>query len=257
VFVNPIVNLWIGDALGPIERACMRSVLKQGHQLVLYSYGDVQGVPEGVEIRDASEVLPRTLLPADWHSRSDLYSDWFRYEIQKRDLGIWLDLDVYLLAPLRTSEQYVFGEYERGKINGAVLRIPSNAPILGALLDQFKKGALVRAVPWERRLATALRKLAFGVSHLSSSPWGSTGPFALTRLVPQFGLSRYAEPPEVFYPVRWQDADWIMNPSISLEDVTTEATLAIHLWNECIRGYKHSDAPSGSFLERLQREGRP
>jgi hypothetical protein len=41
-----------------------------------------------------------------------------------------------------------------------------------------------------------------------------------------------------------------------LEEIITERTVGIHLWNECIKGYKDAAAPKGSFLDRLQREGR-
>ena len=33
-------------------------------------------------------------------------------------------------------------------------------------------------------------------------------------------------------------------------------TVAIHLWNECIKGFKNEPAPDGSFLSRLKREGK-
>jgi hypothetical protein len=42
---------------------------------------------------------------------------------------------------------------------------------------------------------------------------------------------------------------------ISLDDVISEATVAIHLWNYCISDIKDGPAPPGTFLERLQREG--
>lgn len=52
--------LWIGPPLGPVERACMRSVLRQGHPLSLYRYAAPDGVPDGVELRDAAELIPES-----------------------------------------------------------------------------------------------------------------------------------------------------------------------------------------------------
>ena len=254
--MNDIITLWIGDRLGPVERACMRSMLRHGHHVVLYSYSKVAGVPDEVEIRDAAELLPRSAIPDSWAKRSDLYSDWFRYLVQKHGLGTWLDLDIYLLAPIPSAGDYLFGEYDPGKINGAVLRLPPDAPILEALLDQFSKGAIVRSLHWRARVQTHVRKLKDGAGHLAKTPFGATGPFALTWLVPRFGLSNYALPMEVFYPVRWQEASWITDPGARLEEKTSERTIAVHLWNECIARYKHDEAPDGSFLKRLQDEGR-
>src|SRR5690349_7920416 len=36
--VADCVTLWIGESLGAVERACLRSVLRQGHSLALYCY---------------------------------------------------------------------------------------------------------------------------------------------------------------------------------------------------------------------------
>lgn len=56
-----IVSLWIGGGLGTIERLSLRSFVAHGHPLALYSYGEVTGVPAGVERRDAADVLPRAM----------------------------------------------------------------------------------------------------------------------------------------------------------------------------------------------------
>ena len=51
-------TLWIGPELGRVERACLRSFLRNGHPVTLYCYDEVAGVPEGVVLADAHEVLP-------------------------------------------------------------------------------------------------------------------------------------------------------------------------------------------------------
>jgi hypothetical protein len=250
------VTLWVGDALGPLERACLKSMLRQGHSVALYCYRTPSGVPDGVQTLDASNILPETSIRPEWARRSDLYSDWFRYEIQKRGLGTWLDLDVYLVAPLDLERPYLFGEYEPGKINGAVLRLPPDSPMLTPLLEQFDGTTVPRGMLPHRQFAGHLRKLVHGTYDLANTRWGTTGPFALTKYVRDFGLSSEALPPEVFYPAPWQKAAWVADPAIQLEDFVTEKTMAVHLWNELLRDIKHEPAPEGSFLARLQREGR-
>ena len=249
------VTFWLGDALSRIERACLRSMLRQGHSVALYCYQIPSGVPDGVQIIDASPILPREAIPSSWMNRSDIYSDWFRYEIQKRELGTWLDLDVYLIAPLDLDRPNLFGEYEPGKINGAVLRLPES-PMLRVLLEQFEEKSVPTSMPFKKRLELGVRRLIDGKADLTRTPWGTTGPFALTEFVRKFGLSSEALPPEVFYPAAWQKADWIANPEMALEDFVTKRTVAVHLWNELIKGIKNSPAPEGSFLSRLQQEGR-
>jgi hypothetical protein len=95
-----------------------------------------------------------------------------------------------------------------------------------------------------------------GDAMLESLRWGELGPFALTARARRHSLASEALPQNVFYPVPWQDAGWIRDPGIALDDVVTEETVAVHLWNECIREFKDGPALEGSFLSRLQDEGR-
>jgi hypothetical protein len=93
--------LWIGPALGALERACIRSVLRQGHRLVLWCYDPPDGgVPEGVELGvTPPRSVPRQDHPAPSGSVS-LFSNLFRYELQRQGRGTWLDIDHYLLKPI-------------------------------------------------------------------------------------------------------------------------------------------------------------
>jgi hypothetical protein len=102
----PCVTLWIGPALGPVERACLTTIVSQGHQLTLYCYEEPAGVPAGVVVADAAEILPEGDIRAH-------FSDHFRYELQRRNAGIWVDADVYLLAPLPSDPPYLFGPPRR------------------------------------------------------------------------------------------------------------------------------------------------
>lgn len=249
------VTLWVGSRLGAVERACLRSVLRQGHRLALYRYGQVDGVPEGVEVRDAAGVLPESAVFRHRSGSFGLFADWFRYALLKLGAGTWVDTDVYLIHPLPEGDDHLFGEQAPGIINNAVLRLPSGSGILDDLLRPFERGALPVGIGRRAGVAAGVRKLVHGKLDLARLPWGSTGPHALTRAVAERGLGARAEPPQVFYPVPWQKAAWIADPGIGLDDVVGPETVAIHLWNECIKQMKERPAPAGSFLERLHGEG--
>ncbi|HET7316007.1 MAG TPA: hypothetical protein VFI88_01120 [Sphingomicrobium sp.] len=249
-------TLWIGDRLGPVERACLRSVARQGHRVGLYCYSEPEGVPDEVEVRDASAILPYETVTAPWVNRPDLYSDWFRYELLRRRLGTWVDTDVYLLSPLDTESDYLFGiEDEPATLNNAVFRVPADSELLPRLLEPFVKRTTPKTMPWRLYAPKRLRELLTGEVDLTNVPWGTTSPKALTVLARELGLVQFAQPKERFYPVRWQEARWILDPNMALEDVTTDHTVAVHLWNYCISDFKNGAAPSGSFLDRLQKEG--
>jgi hypothetical protein len=248
------VTLWIGDKLGPVERACIRSIARH-HRMVLYCYNDLGGVPDEVELRDASEILPFETVTAPWCARADLYSDWFRYELLRRGLGTWVDTDIYLLSPLDLDSPYLFGIESPKYLNNAVFRTPPDSPLLPRLLEPFIKRTTPKWMPWHKYAPRRLRELLTGKVDLTGIPWGTTSPIALSKLARELGLAQLAQPQERFYPVPWQEARWILDPKIELKDVIEEGTVAIHLWNYCISSFKNKPAPHGSFLERLQQEG--
>jgi len=234
----------------------LRSVVRQGHRVALYCYREPSGIPDHVEVRDASEILPLDRVPKPWLERVDLYSDWFRYELLQRGLGTWVDTDVYLLAPLETERPYLFGIEEHNHLNNAVFRLPPDSPLLQPLLEPFLKQTTPRWMSWRYYIPVRAHELVTGRADLTEIPWATTGPKAVTYLARKYGLHRLAEPQERFYPVPWQRADWILNPERTLEDVIGEGTVAVHLWNRCISAFKNEPAPPGSFLDRLHREGR-
>lgn len=248
------LTLWIGDRLGPVERACLRSVLRQGHALTLYCYGEPIGIPDGVDVRDASEILPESAVIRHRNGSVAPFSDWFRYELLKRSLGTWIDTDMYLLQPLDGEAEYLFGEERPGVINNAVLRLPPSSPVLQELLGPFQ-GTMPAWLAPRYRLILQLRKWFAGGLDVGVMPWGTTGPAALTAATAKFGLAALASPPAVFYPVPWQRAEWIVDPSFDLQQMVTKGTVGIHLWNECIRSIKEQPPPEGSFLQRLWVEG--
>ena len=247
--------MWIGPSLGAIERACLKSVLRQGHSLALYCYAPPAGVPDGVELRDAGEILPEDCIVRHKTGSVALFANWFRYELQRRALGTWLDTDAYLLKPLESEKPYLMGEYEPGRINNGVLRIPPDSPLLTPLISLFEEKSVPAWLPPRAWLAAWWRLGSTGRSGLADMPWGSAGPLALTALAKRYGLGHLADPPEVLYPARWQDADWILDPAVAVDDVITARTVSIHVWNERIKHFKDAPAPAGSFLARLQAEG--
>lgn len=246
--------LWIGPALSPVERACVLSVLKQGHPLTLWCYERPEGVPKGVDLADARGVLPEESITRYRTGSVSLFSNWFRYELQRLGHGIWLDTDIYLFKPIRAGE-YLLTCWEPGRINSAPLKLPLSSPILPPLLALFEQRAVPYWLSMRPWLAARWRLLRTGKADLSLMPWGVTGPQAITALARDFGLTDLASPPETFHPFSWTEADWIRDPARKVEDRASERTIGVHLWNERIKHFKCLPPPPGSFLMRLQEEG--
>jgi hypothetical protein len=251
-----LVTLWIGERMGPVERACLRSMMRHGHDVALYTYGLVDGVPEGVELRNAADVLPAERILCHESGSVALFANWFRYALLRREAGIWVDTDVYLLAPLGRQPDHLFGWEDELRIASGILRLPSDSPVLHDLLGLFERQTLPFWLPWYERGRAWLWRLGTGRTGLERMPWGAAGPRALTALAQRHGVAGEAAPTSRFYPIHYRDARWILDPSRRLEEMIRPDSLSIHLWNELIKGWKEDAAPAGSFLARLQAEGR-
>lgn len=253
--MTPCTSLWIGPALSPVERACFRSVLRAGHPLILYCYDRPAGIPEGVEVRDAATIVPRERIIRHSGGSVSLFSNLFRYELQRRGAGIWVDSDVYLLRPITDDRQFLFGYEDDGVINTAVLRLPPDSPLVARLIGIFEEDSVPAWLPRRHRLTAWWRLKTRGRTGLSQMPWGVAGPRALTALVKAEGLAHWALPRETFYPLHYSQAERILDPRASLADIAANDSVAVHLWNEKIKHFKDVPAPQGSFLARLQAEG--
>ena len=54
---EPVNSLWIGQRVSKLEQLCMRSFMAHGHPFHLYVYDDIEGIPEGVHLKDGNEVI--------------------------------------------------------------------------------------------------------------------------------------------------------------------------------------------------------
>jgi hypothetical protein len=252
----PANMLWIGKALGPIERACMRSVMACGHRLKVWSYGALDGLPAGAEPRDAGEVVPAERVFRQVPTGSyALFSNLFRYRLLQRSEGLWLDCDVYLFKPMEWGDGHVFGWERPGVVGSAVLALPAESPALEELIAYFGG---VRIPPWlppRWRARFAMERALKGRYRVDATPWGHLGPIAVTRMIEKHRLVSRVRPEHFVYPIRYEETDLVFAGCNVLDERIKPETHGIHLFNEMlVRAHRRSGAP-GSFYERLVREG--
>ncbi|WP_423068835.1 hypothetical protein [Devosia sp. CN2-171] len=251
--LQQIVSLWIGDRLGLIERLSLTSFVAQGHPIALYTYGPVAGVPQGVEVRDAEAVLPRTMADANRYSNGSyaLFSNMFRMELQRRSLGMWVDADVVCWRPITVDGPFVAGHESDRFLNGAILKLAPDSPMLVDWLDTAASGRVPRWLPFHRAPKALLRQLTGQRIEPAELPHGTFGPKSITALAEVHGLWAAAQPIDVFYPLRPRQAELLWDPSLKLADVVTERTLTIHLWNEKLKPFRNVPPPPGSMMAEL------
>ncbi|MBD8064158.1 hypothetical protein IC608_01535 [Devosia sp. PTR5] len=242
-----IVSFWHGPASW-LERLSARSFLEAGHRVEVYSYDSVEGLPSEVVLKDAAEILPRDkLVFYKGRGTPGVFSDYFRASLMAAEKGIWADLDVVCLRPLAELPPLVVSYERPGSVNGAVLRIPSDSPLLAAMLSIFtqeKRPLLEPHLPTFRRLEVAARRLIGHTIRPEDMQYGATGPFALTYYTRALGVGPIL-PQGVFYPVPYEAIPELLKAGSSIEAFVRPETLAVHLWRSQItrRGRAGMPAP--------------
>ena len=180
-------TLWIGGRLSAIEILCLTSVVRQGMAPVLFTYDEVLGVPQGVEVADASDILPRESIFLNVERQSYApFSDVFRYTLLRDTDFYWIDADVYALKPFDFESDYFLAEFAP-TVGIGVLSLPKTSPTLAALLDVC---AAPRAdLPWLSRFQETLEAEAGadGRVEIAQLPYKALGPLAMSWLLRQHG----------------------------------------------------------------------
>jgi len=264
----PIGALWIGGSLTWLEQLCLKSFVDQGHPTFLYTYGEVKGVPEGVQIRDGNEILTTDRFIT--HGRTGsvaLFSDLFRFHLIAKDPEIiYVDTDVYSVRPFPGNESHIFGyeyyveEKKKGQVNGAILRMPQDSPALQALLEFTSNEFPIPEWLPPRHLKGIKERAAQGdPMHVSEMPWGIWGPLGVTAYLAQTGEIEHARPTDVYYPVHFADRRIFARRPMLTRKHLTDNTRCIHIWAPIKHFCAHRFGgipPEGSYLdERLKHHG--
>jgi hypothetical protein len=230
--------------------------LRHGHRVVLHCYERPKDTPKGVVVADASELLPQDRVIRHRKTGSfALFANLLRYEILGAELGLYVDCDVFCIRPIADAN-YIFGWETRGSINSAILKLPPDCPTLAAL--RAFKDTPNYLPPWEKkpgRRFAWLRGPARAIP-LEDLPWGTIGPKALTYYAKLHGIDRFASPIDRFYPVHWQHVGQFFDPALTLSDLTTYRTDAIHLYHSNFRYHSRVELFSTSVVGRMIADGK-
>ncbi len=252
--LHRLSSLWVGEKLGYMEQLCMRSAIQSGHAFTLYSYTPdvLRGVPSDVELRDASEVMPvENLVSYSDTGSFALGANFFRYALLSKGGSYWVDMDFCFIRPLNFSSDYVFGWEHEGWINNAVLRSPADCAFVS---DLCRIPATNVRPPWfgpKRSLKYLLQRLTDGPVRVQDLPWGTYSSGMVTYLAKRHKLTGFAQPPGVFYPVRWRDAHLVFDDRESVEKLITAETRAVHMWHSRIIEMANKPPPKGSFVAAM------
>ncbi|GLQ11311.1 hypothetical protein GCM10007913_32430 [Devosia yakushimensis] len=257
-----IVSFWHGP-MSWLEALSIASFRRHGHRVEVYSFDPVPGLPDGAVAMDAAEILPRDkLVFYKGKGTPGVFSDYFRMSLLRQGRGVYADLDVYCVRPIEGPPDYLMAYERPGSVNGAVLHIPADAPLLDDLLAIFtdtRRPLLEPHLPPLRRLEVAARRMFGEKIAPEDMQYGATGPFALTYYVRRRGLQQLVRSSEVLYPIPYEGIPELMQAGSSIDKAITPETLAVHIWRSQLTRRGRADmplpAPGSALAELCAREG--
>ena len=227
-----IASLWIGPRLSYLEQLCLKSFADFGHSVDLYAYDEIENLPPGVTLRDASPILDGSDIARHTGSGSPaIHADAFRYHLLAQQDVIWVDADMLCTRPWDFAPAPVFGWEKDGKVVcNAVLGLAPQSETLRELLDLVSDPYPIP--PWakpEEKARLLAAKAEGAPVHVSDLAWGVWGPAALTHYLIETGEIADARPQAAFYPVTFRDRRDFLKPGAELG--VGDDTLGVHLWN--------------------------
>jgi hypothetical protein len=234
IIKSPTVqSLWIGNKLSPMEQISIASFLKHGHEYHLYTYNPIEGLPDGVILKDANDIIPLSLYDYNEFSSLAAFSDFFRHKLLLEKGGWWVDTDIFCLRNFDFKEDYVFSSevINTGgtSVTSGYIKAPANSPIMKFMWDECQK------------------------TNPKNIKWGDVGPALVKCGVDKFSLQKFVKNPEVFCPINpWEIKKFIEPSGIDIPKVS----YAIHLWNEMWSkmNVDKREFPLGSFYDNIRRE---
>lgn len=235
-----VSSLWIGGTLTWLEQLCLKSFVDKGHHTVLYTYEDVGGVPEGVEVRPGAEVISVDKMPTHGRTGSPaLFSDLFRFHLMAARPGeIWIDADMYCWRPVDVRTPHIFGYETRNQLNGAILRLPQDSEALGQLLEfTSDEYSIPEFLPEEMQADYRARAEKGDPVHVAEMPWGIWGPLGVTHFLKKTGEARFARPEDVYYPIHFKDRQMFFRRPARVMRRLTDETMTIHMWARRVKRF--------------------
>jgi len=236
-----VQSLWIGNSFSVMEKLGASSFIKNDNEFHLYSYEKIEGIPEGVVIKDANEIISEDkIFKYKKYNTYSAFANLFRYKLLLEKGGYWVDMDIVSFKKFDYTDDYIFTQERISKkrlfgynhqINNCIIKVPAGSEIM----DYCYKEALKK--------------------NSDSLHWGQTGPELLTKAVYLFKMEEYITKPNRFYPIAWWE--WKEFISENPKKNILNNSDAIHFYNEMWRREgvdKSADFPESSIYEQLKKK---
>ena len=248
--MEPIIqSLWIGKSLSKLEQLSMKSFIDHGHIYHLYTYDNVENIPNGVIVKDGNDILSKDEIYTYKNGSVSAFSNLFRFTLLYKKGGYWVDTDLICLKKFTFKEDDIVLSTEPLKSYNSQTPISS----LIKLNKNSKEAKFGMDTQKEHKKQILNRKLG----------WGS-GPLTVKLLVEKFDLRHkllnwnrtcsccWLDYKSIFYP----NTPTNINVIKKMEDIPKDM-LCIHLWHEMLRQGgidKNKKYDDDSIFERLKKK---
>jgi Alpha 1,4-glycosyltransferase conserved region len=227
-------SFWLQPRLTPLEDLCISSFIAHGHRFTLYSYNEIERVPEGCVLEDARTVLPEDAVfgyrTGPVVGSPAAFANLFRYKLLLDRGGWWVDTDTLCLTDDIRDTEYVFVRGHDMVYANGIVRVPAGS--------EFAAKAFERAAAQGKDVE-----------------WLGNGPTLFTELIAEMGLEAATWPTSDFLPLGWDEAIAVFDPQRADEVAGRVGNSTFHhLWNQMLMMYnilKTVRPPKDSYLERM------
>ena len=239
---NEIFTLWVSDndenEIPLLAHLSLKSMVLCGHDVILYTYKHLDNIPNGVQIKDANEIIDASKIfrYKEGHKTYSGFANLFRLKRLYEFGGTWVDLDILLINNINDNfndDIIIVSEPTRRFYlhpNNAIMRFPKHDPLVKFMLD-------------------------FAQERGSDVFHGETGPKLLSKMLKTSfkDYNRYLKHFNFNNMLKWNDLDFYSNsPEILLNKINMDEIVGFHFVNTFFKKIIDS-FDSNSFFGILKR----
>ena len=232
-----IQSLWIGNTLSNVEKLCINSYIKNGHEFDLYAYNEIDNIPENCNVKDAKEILPEEEIFAYnvglGKGSYSAFSNYFRYKLLEAKGNWWTDTDIVCLKHIDIKDDYVF---------------VSESTISG---ETHITSGIIKTPP-----QSEFSKFCYNFclqQNKDTLEWGTVGPRLVGKGVNHLNLQDKVKHWKFFNPIGFEQVGMFFDEAFGNVDLSESYT--VHLWNEMWRRYnfnKNKTYDENCLFEKLK-----
>jgi hypothetical protein len=246
---NEIANMFWHGELGKLEIMCIKSFVKNGFDVKLWSYNNLE--VEGAESCDARLILPEEYLTKykQAHPNSEVndesyssivvFSDVFRYNLAHKIGGWWFDCDCFCLKnsehykELRKGKEIIVGLHASSAVvaNNGVFY--STKEIAGKMVDELD--------------------ILLNQYQNNFPKWAMVGPDFISNFTQKHKLQNGIVGIDKFYAINFDEVNLYLDSSLKerAKSIIKNSSLT-HIWDSKIRYLINKNSfPKNSLLEEF------